>query len=80
LPVKSVLGGQIDFGRDKVGDTDSNILFVRFFSLCDTLMLAVPWGPWEHEGNERMLKICLCLSKILWRVVPLYKFWGLIYF
>lgn len=63
LPVKSVLGGQIDFQRDKVGDTDSNALFVRFFSLCDTLMLVVPWEQWEYKGIERKLKICLCLSK-----------------
>jgi hypothetical protein len=41
LPVKSVLGGQIDFQRDKVGDTDPSTLFVRFVSLCDTLMLGV---------------------------------------
>jgi hypothetical protein len=37
LPVKSVLGGQIGFERDKVGDTD-----LRFFSLCATVMFAVP--------------------------------------
>lgn len=27
LPIKSILGGQADFDRDKVGDTDSTILY-----------------------------------------------------
>jgi hypothetical protein len=44
LPVKSVLGGQIGFERDKAGDTNPITLFVRFFSLCAIVMFAVLWG------------------------------------
>jgi hypothetical protein len=62
LPVKFLLDGQIDFERDKVGDTDHNTLFIHLFSSCATLMVEVPQKHWKYVG-KRSLKMCLCLSK-----------------
>jgi hypothetical protein len=59
LPVKSVLGGQIEFERDKVGDTDQ--LFYSFASLVYVSQLCLQFlGDSGNMRTIRKVLRCVC--------------------